>query len=67
MDVFSGSALMRREYLTTILWNMMKNPIRTTRVMRISHHKFPAGMRVYAEMPLMVMMTPGIPHMAAAT
>lgn len=64
--VFCGWAAMRAEYLSTIFRNIRKKLTMTKIVMSSSHHSFRDGIVRYALIPLIVMITPGIPQKAAA-
>jgi len=57
---------MRAEYLSTIFRNIRKKLTMTKIVMSSSHHSFRDGIVRYALIPLIVMITPGIPQRAAA-
>ena len=64
--VFRAWAAICAEYLSAARLNMKKKPARTAAVMRMSHQSFCPGIVRYASTPLMVMITPGVPHRAAA-
>lgn len=64
--VFCGWVAMRVEYLSTIFRNIRKKLTMTKIVMSSSHHSFRDGIVRYALIPLIVMITPGIPQRAAA-
>ena len=63
----SGRAAILPQYLSTILRNIRKKPVRTAAVIRSSHHMFCDGCILYASIPFNVMIIPGIPQMTAAT
>lgn len=66
IDTFSAKEAILLQYLSTIFLNIKKKLIMTAIVIRISHQRSSDGCVVYAFIPLMEIITPGIPQIAAA-
>ena len=66
IDTFSSREAILLQYLSTIFRNIKKKLIMTAIVIRISHQRSSDGCVIYAFIPLMEIITPGIPQIATA-